>query len=131
MLELSHSAKKVGETVSKGHKTCPTCKLETGPRKKVCDGCGHEFAFNDEASPQETFYPIGGLNILAPAGPCPVKFHGDVREWAGVLIDEWPSLDKMGNKLTPTALRYWLRQEVNNGPEFPQLAAELTQFIGA
>lgn len=108
--------------MARGHKTCPTCKNETGPRTKVCVVCGHEFAFKAEGPEAEVFFPMKGNLILTPAGRCPVQYRGNVREWASVLVESWEGADK----LTAGAVRYWLRKE---GAD-KAAVKELTDFIG-
>jgi hypothetical protein len=37
--------------VSRGHKTCPKCQIEVGPRTKICPQCKHEFVFGPGKAP--------------------------------------------------------------------------------
>lgn len=103
----------------RGRKQCPECKVYIGVRHKVCV-CKHKFVKKPEPVPEidspeyvearEFITALGynhvGFRILfIPRGKCPVKFKGNVVEWADAVVERYYGDNFI---LAPSALYYML-----------------------
>jgi hypothetical protein len=80
----------------RGQKECPVCKTTCGPRTKTCASCGGVFSTGvkkektTEKGPRTVqdklevtkVAPGEAGFIFAASGNCPVKYRGNIKEWA-------------------------------------------------
>ncbi len=110
---------KIFDGRGRGRKQCPKCQKFIGVRHKICV-CKHVFQKKPEPIPEvdgpeyveaRNFVSALGYNhigfrvLFAPRGTCPVKFNGDVPEWADEVVERYYGDNFI---LSPIALRYML-----------------------
>ena len=108
----------------RGCKNCPKCAAGCGPRSATCPKCNFDFKIGKKPAMQVpapkalVTAPISTPNvnnppkeivrtnsvldaiIITPAGPCPIKYDGDLSGW----VDRMRALKPYSND----ALRYYL-----------------------
>lgn len=125
----------------RGRKQCPECKVYIGVRHKVCV-CKHTFKKKREPVPEALspeciearnfiaalgYTPLGLSIIFTPRGKCPVKFKGDMADWADKVIERYYGDNYV---LAPTALVYMIGQFSRfNSDEYHQNKEDLKDWI--
>ena len=125
----------------RGRKQCPECRVYIGVRHKICV-CKHVFqkkaepvaeAMSPECIEARNFinglgYYPGGLSIVfTPRGKCPIKFKGDVADWADRVIERFYGESYV---IAPEGLVFMLGQFSRfNSDEYHSNKLELEEWI--
>jgi hypothetical protein len=140
MAELNKPEIKVFDKKGRGKKECPKCLRIIGVRHKVCV-CKHEFKkkeiVKEVNSPEAIearnfinslgYYPMGLSVVFTPRGKCPIKFKGDIGDWADKMVERYYGDNYV---ISPEALVYMIGKFSKfNSTEYHKNKADLNKWI--
>jgi hypothetical protein len=138
--ELEKPQIRVFDKRGRGKKQCPKCQRIIGVRNTVCI-CKHKFLKKVEIQEVNSpeciearnfvnalgYCPLGMTVLFTPEGKCPIKFKGDIGDWADKLIERYYGANYV---LAPEALQYMMGHlTAMNSDEYHSNKLELAEWI--